>query len=102
MSTLDIVAEGEESVGTEANIGVLSDPCLLFLNSEDFGLLGEYLLPLTVSQNVLILIADINVDSVVTVCTSYVSLERKSHYLGVLSQPPVVSLLTCKTCAVDS
>lgn len=55
MSTLDIVAEGEESVGTKANIGVLSDPCLLFLYSEDFGLLGEYLLPLTVSQNVLIL-----------------------------------------------
>ena len=34
VSTFDIIAEWEEGIATEAHLGVLSQPCFLFLTGE--------------------------------------------------------------------
>ena len=41
ISSLDIVAEGEECIGTECYIGVARQPFLLLFRSENSGLLGS-------------------------------------------------------------
>ena len=81
VGTLDVVAEGEESIGAEANACVLSQPCLLFLACEYSRLYLEDTLPLALAENVLVLVADVNVDSVVAVCTADIINELESHYL---------------------
>ena len=102
LSALNIVAEGEECVRTKTNARILSEPSLLFLSSKYSRLSLEYLLPFTVAENVLIFVAHVNVDSVIAVSAADSVNEIKSHNLRRLSQPPVISFLTCKTCAVDS
>ena len=60
-SSLDVVSEGEERVGTECNIGISVKPCSLFLCSEDCGFLCEERLPLSVRQNIHVLIPYVEV-----------------------------------------
>ena len=66
---LDIVAEREEGVRSESHILHLVEPCALLLLCEYRRLLSEDLLPLTLSENIHILVPDINVNGVVAVRT---------------------------------
>ena len=54
------------------------------------------------SQYIIMLVRNVNVDSVISVRTSYVVNELKSQNLWVLSEPPDVSLVSCQSCAVYS
>ena len=69
VGTLDIVAEWEEGVRAESHILHLVEPCAFLLFCEYRRLLCEDLLPLTLSENIHVLISDINVDGVVAVRT---------------------------------
>ena len=101
-SSLDVVAEWEESVRTKANACVLCKPFLLFSLSEHLRLYLECVLPYALSQYIIMLVRNVNVDSVISVRTSYVVNELKSQNLWVLSEPPDVSLVSCQSCAVYS
>ena len=50
-TALDGVGEGEESVGTQSNVGQLSQPGLLLLAGQRLGLLGEVVHPYVVADN---------------------------------------------------
>ena len=70
MSTLDVVTEGEESVRAKSYVVVLSEPSLLLFSCEYSRLNLEDVLPCAFCENVLILVRDVNVDSVVSVRSS--------------------------------
>ena len=99
---LNIVAEGEERVGADRHARLRGDPRLLFLHAQNLGLYLEDGLPDAVSQNVLVLIREIDVDGIVTVGTAGIVQKLQAQYLGMLAQIPVVRLLAGKTCAVDT
>ena len=101
-SSLDVITEGEECIGTEAYVEVLLEPLLLLFLCKYFGLNLEELLPSALGKNVVVLIGDIDIDSVVSVRSSDTVYELKSHDLGVLTEPPDICLVTCKSCAVDT
>ena len=69
VGTFDIVAEREEGVRAESHILHLVEPCTFFLFCEYRRFFGEYFLPLTVCENIHILVPDINVNGVVAVRT---------------------------------
>ena len=102
VSTLDVVAEGEEGIAAQTNIGVLCQPLLHLLLGERFGALGEELLPFAVAQNVLALGANVDVDGIVAVGTTDTGNEGKVHHLGVLAKPPDVGLVACQAGAMDT
>ena len=77
VGTLDIVAEREEGIGAESHILHLIEPCAFLLLCEYRRLLSEDLLPLTLSENIHILVPDINVDGVVAVRTFDIVDKRK-------------------------
>ena len=99
---LDVVAEGEESIGAQAYVGVLGDPFLLLLTCEDRRLLGEELLPGAFAQHVVVLLAEVYVDGVVAVGAADARLERQVENLRALAQPPFIGLVAGETCAVDT
>ena len=101
VSTLDVIAEREECIGTECNISVLGKPRLLLFDRKRLRLLLEQGLPNSVAEYILIFVRHIDIDGVVSVRTADTVNELKAHDLGILSHPPVVSLGTCKPCAVD-
>ena len=101
-SSLDIVSEGEECIGATNNICIFSKPCLLFLSCKYGRLLSEDGLPGTLGKNILILIADVEVDSIVTVSSLDGVEELETEDLGALAKEPVVSLASGKPGAVDS
>ena len=100
LRALDIVGEREESVGAESDIMSLIEPCALLFRCEDFRLHLEDLLPCAVSQNVHILLTDVDVDRIVAVSAADIVDERKLKYLRALAEQPVVSLVACETYAV--
>ena len=102
LCALDVIGEREESVGSESDIMSLIEPCALLFRCEDFRLHLEDLLPCAVSQNIHILLTDVNVDRVVAVSTANIVDERKLEYLRALAEQPVVSLVACETYAVDA
>ena len=102
VSTLDVVAEGEEGIATETYIGVLSQPLLHFLLGERFGTLGEELLPFAIAQNILALGTDVDINGVVAVGTTDTGYEGEVHHLGMLTQPPDVGLIASQTGAMDT
>ena len=59
VSSLDIVAEGEERVRTETHAGQLIEPCSLLLAGKHLGLNGKCLLPLT--ENIHVVVADVDI-----------------------------------------
>ena len=67
VGTFDIVTEREEGVRAEGHILHLVEPCAFFLFCEYRRFFGEYFLPLTVCENIHILVPDINVNGVVAV-----------------------------------
>ena len=50
--TLDVIAEGEECVAAQCNIAAGCQPCLLIAFRQPLGLLGEVVLPDTVSADI--------------------------------------------------
>ena len=100
--SFDVVAEREERVRAKGNALHRVEPCALLLAGENSGLYLEELLPLALSENVHVVVADVEVDGVVAVSAADTVNELKSHYLGGLSEIPVVSLGSSKTRAVDS
>ena len=100
MRTLNIIAEREESVTAESNVLQLSNPSLFLFASQRFRFFGEEVFPYAVSQYILIIIGDVNVDGVVAVGTTDAVLKRQSQYLRILAQPPDISFTACQTSAV--
>ena len=89
---LHVVAEGEEGIGTHRNAGLGGQPGLLFLTGQRLGLLGEVQLPGALSQNILILVGDVDVDGVVTVGALDALHKGQCQHLGALTEVPVVRL----------
>ena len=102
MSTLDIVAEGEEGIAAEADACVLSHPSGLLLACERLGALGKELLPCAFGKHVIVIVGDIDIDGVVAVGTPNARHERQAHHLRMLAQPPDVGLLSGETRAMDT
>ena len=100
---LDVVAEGEEGVGAEADAAHLLFPQLLLLAAEGLGALGEEELPLSVAQHVVVLVVrEEDVDGVVAVGAAYAGLEGQAEHAGVLTEPPLVGFLSGEARAVDA
>ena len=102
VSTLDIVAEREERVGAESYAVHLVEPGSLFLSRQRFRSFGEELLPLSIGQHIHIIIADVHIDSVISVRLADIISERQIQHLRILSQEPVISLLSGQSGAVDT
>ena len=102
VGALDVVAEGEEGIGTEGHLGVLGNPCFLFFWCEGSGLFSEELLPCTFAKDIFVFIADVYVDGVVAVGTADAFFEWEGENLGALAEPPDVGFVTSKTGAVDA
>ena len=102
VGALDVVAEGEESVGAQTYVGVLGNPFFLLSTGEDSRLLGEELLPCAFAQYIVVLFAEVDVDGVVAVGTADTRFERKVENLRALAQPPLIGLVAGETCAVDA
>ena len=77
-------------------------PLLLFLAAQRLGACGEELLPGSLTQHVVVVVADIDVDGVVAVCTADTIHKWQVHHLGMLAQPPDVGFIACQTGAVDA
>ena len=89
MGTLNVVPKGEEGIAAQCHVGVLCYPLFLLFQGEHIRLTGEEQLPGTVAQYVVVLVLrDVNVDSVVAVGAAYALLKRQTEHLRVLSQPP--------------
>ena len=102
LGALDVVTEGEERVAAESYAAHGGEPCLLFLLGEGFGLLGEEEFPCAVAENIVVIVADVDVDGVVAVGAADVRLEGEIQNLLVLSEVPVVRLVAGESGAVDS
>ena len=100
--TLNIVAEGEESIGTDADTALCCDPGLFLCSGQRFGPDSEGLLPGTVSQNVVALVGKINVDGIIAVRSADTLDELQGKHLRVLAEKPVVCLLSGQPRAVDA
>ena len=101
VSALNVVAEREESVRTDGYVCILCDPLLLLFHGQYLRLNFEKCLPYAVSQYIIVLFGNVNVDGVVTDRTADVVNKLKSHDLRMLSEPPDVCLVSCKSGAVD-
>ena len=64
---LDVIAEGEEGIRAEGDAVDRVEVGALLLTREGSGLLGEVLLPVAVSANVLFVLVDVTVDNVISV-----------------------------------
>ena len=77
ISTLDIITEWEKCIGSKDNIYHLIQPCAFFLSRKYFRLLGKGILPCTICKKVHILFADVQIDGIISVCTSDGILKRQ-------------------------
>jgi len=102
LRSLDVVAEGEERITSEGYAVNGVKICALFLVGKRLGLLGEILLPVAVSADVLLVAVDIAVDYVIAVRSLDIVLEGEGEDLIVLAEEPCVSLTACKTGAMNS
>ena len=100
--TFDVVAEGEECVGSQSHAGDAVKVSLLFFLGQFFRTGGEVILPYIVAQNVFALIGDVNIDDIVTVGSAESGQEGESQYLGMTAEVPDVSLVAGQSGAVDS
>ena len=90
MSALDVVAKGEECIGTQRHSCHRVKPCPLLFLCKDIRLDFEYLLPLTFCQYIHILVSDIEIDGVIA--DRPLDLVHKGQFqnLGSLAQIPVI------------
>ena len=97
---LNVVAEREEGIGTYGYALHLIEPCTFFFSCEDFRFYFEDLLPCAVCEDIHVLVADVNVDRIVTVCAADAVYELQIQHLRALTQEPVVGFLSGKAGAV--
>ena len=97
MSALNVVAEGEEGIGTKGNAGQLIQPCAFFFSRKNGRLLCENLLPGAVRADIHIFLTDVNIDGVVSLCPLDILAEGQVQNLRALTKEPVVCFLTCQT-----
>ena len=102
MRSLNVVSEGEEGVRAQSDPIVFGQPCPLFFCRKDRRSARKYLLPGAIRKEVLILIADIEIDGIVPIRSLDAIEEGKPHDPGILPQPPVVRLLARQSGAVNS
>ena len=100
--TLYVVAEGEESIAAQCHLGILGYPFLLLFAGEHLWLLLEKHLPCAFAQYIIIVVADIHVDSIVAVGTAYAINKWKVHDFRMLAQPPYICLVASQACAVNT
>ena len=87
LSTLDVITEGEECIGTECNVFHGIQPRSLFFSGKYFGFYLENSLPGAFRKYIFVLLADVYVDCVVSVRTADAVNELKSEYLRRLYPP---------------
>ena len=102
VGTLHIVAEGEEGITSQTYTRILGYPSSLLLPGERLRSLGEELLPLSLCQDIHIVLSDEEVDGIIAVSPADTGHEGKVHHTGMLAQPPYISLVSCQACAVDT
>ena len=103
MSTLDIIAEGEEGVRAKGHLCVLSNPGFLLFHRQHLRLCLEELLPGSVAKHVVVLVLrDIHVDGVVAISPADTIHKRQVHHFRVLAQPPDIGLVACQTSTVNT
>ena len=102
MCPLYVVAEGEEGVASHRDVRVLLDPLKPFLAREGCGPGREELLPLSVSQHVVRVVAGVHVNRVVAVGPLDSVHEWQLKHAGALAQPPLVGLVPGQAGAVDA
>ena len=99
---LDVVAKREAGIGAEDHVRVLRNPGLSLLSREYRRLRREDVLPLSVRKDILVLISDVEINCIVLVHALDCVLPGKVQYLRRLTNPPVVRLVACKSCAVNA
>ena len=102
VGALNVIPEREKCVRSQSHICVLVQPCTLLLSSKHCRFYLEDILPCTVSQHIHIILAHVQINGIVAVCTLDTVNKLKSQHLRRLAQPPVVSLRACKTGTVNS
>ena len=70
LCTLYIIREWEECIRTKCYISISIEPSTLLLTCKYWWLYLETLLPFALAKYILILITDVNIDCIVTICTS--------------------------------
>ena len=85
MSTLNIVAEWEESITTYRYTLVLGNPSLLLLAGQWLRLLCKELLPNAVCKYILIIVRNVNINSVISVRSADIVNKREVKNLRMLS-----------------
>ena len=100
--TLDVVAKGEEGIGTQADTGNVAQVLFLFLRGQGCGLLGEGLGPDIVADDILGGVTDIHINGIVAVGLGDIVTEGQVQHLVHVAQLPIVGLLACQTGAVDA
>ena len=73
-----------------------------FFTGQYFRLFGKELLPYTVSQHIIMIITDIDVNGIVTVCAADLFYPWQIQYLWMLTKIPDVGLIACQSCTVDT
>jgi len=96
LRSFDIITEWEERVGAQRNACNSVKVCSLLCLCEGLGLSGKECLPNAVSEDVIALVGDINVDSVISVGTLYAVDKGKVQHLLVLTEMPDVSLVPAR------
>ena len=102
MGTLYVVIKGEEGVRAKSYTIHLVQPLSLLLAGQRLRSLGEYFLPLALSQHIHVVLAHIYIDSIIAVRSGYTLFEGQVEYLRTLTKQPVVGCLSGQTCAVDA
>ena len=102
LGALDVIGEGEESVAAQSYAGLAVQIGPDFLCGQMFGLLGEVVLPVAVSADILLIAIDEAIDDIVADGTGNIGTEGQIQNGGMLTQPPGIGLAACQTGAVDT
>ena len=73
-----------------------------FLRESALPVFCEELLPDAVSQNIFMIVTDIDINCIITICTADFFYPRQIHYFRMLAQIPYIRFITGKTCTVDA
>ena len=82
MSAFYVVAEWEECVRTKSYTFQCVEPSAFFFASQYFWFFCEELLPYSVCKYIVVVIADVDVDSIVAVCTADFSTQGRFNTFG--------------------
>ena len=102
MCTFNVVAEWEERIRTKSYTLLCIQPSTFFFACQDFWLFSKEVLPYTISQYILIVFTDVDIDCIITVCTTDLFYPWQVQYLRMLTQIPDISFVTSQTSTVDT